>query len=95
MNRVFGAVSVVALGLASVGCVKQASTFQNFEISDVNNPDSGCGWVGVDQVVSTTVLGLIPISSTVRQFDEALFYCCPGSEFNEPVCYQAEWLERG
>jgi hypothetical protein len=91
MNRVFWAVSAVVFGLASAGCVKQVSTYKGSV--DVNNPDSGCGWVGVDQVVSTTILGL-PISSTTRQFDKGLFYCCPGKEFDEPVCYQAEWMER-
>lgn len=49
---------------------------------------SECGWVQVSE--SKTKL----FSSTVRQFDDALFYCCPTEEGKAPECREAKWLER-
>jgi len=54
--------------------------------------EADCGWVVVDEVMKTKFLGLT-LSSYVRQFNDALFYCCPG-ESKAPACLQADWTMR-
>jgi hypothetical protein len=54
----------------------------------------GCGWVVVEETVTTKVLGLT-VKRDERQFERQLFYCCPGETNPDPQCYQAEWLYRG
>ncbi len=54
---------------------------------------TGCGWIVVNESSATKFLGLT-LDSYVRQFDDSLFYCCPGEANPNPVCYQAKWLQR-
>ena len=83
---------VVLFSLMS--CVKAASSVQMVSTaSDVEKIQNHCGWVTVDESKSITFLGL-PLSTETRQFNDALFFCCPGDDGKNPVCYESNWKGR-
>jgi len=47
-----------------------------------------CGWVEVSEERKQL------FSSIVRQFDDSLFYCCPGDDGKTPECREAKWMQR-
>ena len=98
-----GLLSLAVGGLFVGGCAVRSSSFAplavmaegDVEIHQAGLPKAqiGCGWVTVDEKVVTKFFGL-PISTNVRQFERALFYCCPGESDPDPRCYQADWFYR-
>ena len=85
------------------GCATRSSSFtplpvvmeENVPMHTEGLPPShtGCGWVAVQEQAKVTFLG-IPLKTDVRQFERALFYCCPGDEGPDPKCYQTDWFFR-
>ena len=51
------------------------------------SPVADCGWVQVSETQK------VLFTTTVRQFDDALFYCCPGEDGKMPECRETEWIE--
>ena len=50
--------------------------------------------MAVSEKTVKQILG-IRIKTDERQFERALFYCCPGEEGPDPKCYQTDWFYRG
>lgn len=50
-----------------------------------------CGWATVSETTTKKFLGL-PLGTSVRQFDDALFLCCPGEDNAKPICREAKWM---
>ena len=101
MIRILSALSVVTL--LSTGCVVRNSSFaplpvvagENVSMHQAGLPkaQNGCGWVVVSEE-KTTKLFFVPVNTEARQFERALFYCCPGDTEPDPKCYQADWFYR-
>ena len=87
-----------------VGCTVRSSSFaplpvvaeENVSMHNTGLPQAqnGCGWVVVHEKQTMHFFGL-PLKTDVRQFERALFYCCPGESNPDPKCYQADWFYRG
>ena len=83
---------VVLFSLMS--CVKAASSVQMVSTaSDVEQIQNHCGWVTVDETQSMTFLGPT-LATETRQFNEALFFCCPGDDGKNPECRESDWKVR-
>ncbi len=98
MRHFFLASLFLFLGACSThhsGITAQPVALENTAIYKDKLPiaQTGCGWVVVNETSVTKFIGLT-IDSYVRQFDDALFYCCPGETMPDPVCHQARWRER-
>ena len=89
--------------IALSGCVVRNSSFaplpvvagENVEMHQAGLPkaQNGCGWVVVSEQ-KTTKVRFVPVNTAARQFERALFYCCPGDAEPNPKCYQADWFYR-
>ena len=100
MIRLFTALFACTL---ATGCAVRSSSFsplpvvidENVQMHSEGLPDSqiGCGWVVVQEKTVTRLFG-VPLSTDERQFEESLFYCCPGTADPDPRCYQAIWYAR-
>jgi hypothetical protein len=94
--------TVLFAALFAMGCSTHQSVLRSNPLGPVTTDgeaaapkgpvEADCGWVVVDEVMKTKFLGLT-LSSYVRQFNDALFYCCPG-ESKTPACQQADWTMR-
>ena len=81
----------------ALGCTAHKSKMNTFKL-DIEPfaapaPQTGCGWVTVDETYSTKFLGL-KLGSTSRQYNKSLYYCCPGESQPEPICYQTQWVSK-
>jgi hypothetical protein len=96
--RGFKMTKILIIGmLFSTGCYSRSSAITPTPLGASRSGDKAqkqtleedCGWVVVNETETTKFLG-ITLDSYVRQYDESLFYCCPG-EGDLPSCRQAEW----
>ena len=86
-----------------LGCAVRQTAFSPIPIVPESNvslhenglpaEQNGCGWVVVEEENSTKLFGLT-LNKSVRHFERALFYCCPGESDPDPKCYQADWYYR-
>ena len=87
---------LLLLGL-SIGCTTHNSKIKTFKL-DIEAYETpveqvGCGWTIVDETYKTKIFGL-KVSSTPRQYNKSLYYCCPGKTDPEPICYQTQWVSK-
>ena len=74
-------------------CTIRASNLQVWG-GDANDTSlATCTWTTVSEVTTTTFLSLT-LETKTRQFDDALFLCCPGADNARPECREAKWTER-
>ena len=85
---------LVFLSLAVLpACMIRTSNVQVAGGGASDNSLATCTWTTVSETTTTKFLAL-SLGSTTRQFDDALFLCCPGEDNAKPVCREASWLER-
>ena len=79
------------------GCVAHSSGFSTMKLDapefQLPSKQNGCGWMVVEEEIETKLL-MLSLGRKARQFNKALFYCCPGESGPDPVCYETKWLER-
>ena len=86
-----------ALVFLTVGCSTHKSKLKNHKLDtppyELPSQQSGCGWVTVDETMSTKFL-MLNLGTTSRQYNKSLYYCCPGESKPEPICYQTQWVKK-
>ena len=77
------------------GCATHTTKLKTFNLDiDKYSPpveQTGCGWMLVDEKSKVKFAG-ITINKSERQFDKTLYYCCPGANEADPICYQTQWV---
>ena len=93
MNKLLS-LAMVAL---TIGCTTHKSSINNITVNpgEFTAPvqQQGCGWVTVDEEFATGIL-MLKFGATSRQYNKSLYYCCPGANNPEPICYQSQWVSK-
>jgi len=72
-------------------CTVRTSSVQVAGGGGSDNLPATCTWATVSETTTTKLL-TIPLGTSVRQFDDAIFLCCTGENNAKPVCSEAKWF---